>query len=273
MPLPPDFTFSQNNLQTFVDCPRRFELAYIKQQRWPAVQVEPVLEHERHLEMGARFHQLVFQHKQGLPVEVLTAAISDPDTLHWWNNYLKYAPADLPPTQLPEYDLSMPFAGYRLMARYDLLAVDPGRQVVIVDWKTAMKQSPAYLLAARVQTRLYPFILANTPTLCGDLPRDRISMLYWFPNFPHDPIPFAYSADKCEQDRSYFSNLISDILHTPDDGFPITSNTRTCFFCTYRSLCDRGNKPGDLAEMEGEADQAGSLFAGIDLDQIPGIAF
>ncbi len=271
MLLPPEFAFSQNSLQTFIDCQRRFELLFIERRRWPAVQVEPVLEHERHMELGARFHQLVYQHKQGLPVEVLTAAISDPDCARWWDNYTKFAPADLPSQQQAEYQLSMPFAGYRLLARFDLLSVDPGRRAVIVDWKTAMKKTPPNILAGRVQTRLYPFILANS--LSGSLPPEHISMIYWFPNFPRDAVAFSYDAGKQERDLQFFTDLIGSIVATPAGGFARTDDTRACCFCTYRSLCGRGETAGAFDPMEDEAGEGESLFAGIDLDQIAGIAF
>ncbi|MHC1784525.1 MAG: PD-(D/E)XK nuclease family protein [Anaerolineaceae bacterium] len=273
MPLPPDFIFSQNNLQTFVDCPRRFELAFLLHTRWPAVQAEPVVEHERHLQMGARFHQLVFQHIQGLPAKVLSASITDPETLGWWQNYLSFAPAGLPDWQEAEYELSIPFAGYRLMARYDLLSVEQGHRVVIIDWKTTLKKTSSKVLAARVQTRLYPFILANSALLMEDTPIDQISMLYWFPNFPGEPISFVYSPAKLEEDRRFFNNLIETIAKTPEGGFALTSDTRACRFCRYRSLCGRGDEAGQLAEIEDDVDDGGSLFAGIDLDQIAGIAF
>ena len=44
MRLKPGFHFSQNNLQDFVDCPRRFELLHVLHLPWPAIQSEPVLE-------------------------------------------------------------------------------------------------------------------------------------------------------------------------------------------------------------------------------------
>ena len=46
------FIFSAHSLQTYVDCPRRFELSYIEGLKWPAVEREPVLASERFLENG-----------------------------------------------------------------------------------------------------------------------------------------------------------------------------------------------------------------------------
>ncbi|HZU87116.1 MAG TPA: PD-(D/E)XK nuclease family protein, partial [Anaerolineaceae bacterium] len=65
MPLPVSFHFSQNNLQDYVDCARRFELRHLLRLEWPALQSEPVLERERLMILGQRFHQMVQQHLSG----------------------------------------------------------------------------------------------------------------------------------------------------------------------------------------------------------------
>jgi hypothetical protein len=57
MAINPEFQFSQSSLQDYVECSRRFELRYIERLRWPALQSEPVLEQERHMQQGQRFHQ------------------------------------------------------------------------------------------------------------------------------------------------------------------------------------------------------------------------
>ena len=50
MALPSDFQFSQNNLQDYIDCPRRFELRHLQRLQWPAPQTEPIIEQERHIQ-------------------------------------------------------------------------------------------------------------------------------------------------------------------------------------------------------------------------------
>ena len=47
--LPPGFQFSQRSLQDYVDCRRRFELRYLQNLAWPAVEAEPHLEQEKRL--------------------------------------------------------------------------------------------------------------------------------------------------------------------------------------------------------------------------------
>ncbi len=273
MPLPPDFIFSQNNLQAYLDCPRRFELAFIHRARWPAVQAEPVQEHERRIQLGARFHQLVYQQYQGLTADTLTASINDPDLARWWQNYHKFAPVDLPEWQQAEYELSIPFAGFRLMARYDLLAFEKERRAVIVDWKTTFSRPSRQVLAARVQTRLYLFILSNVKFLIGNIPPEKLTLRYWYPNDPREEAAFDYSQPKMEEDRGFFTGLLETIKGTTDGDFALTENMRACRFCRFRSLCDRGDQAGSMDELDDELEDNFSIFAEINPDQIAGIVF
>ena len=55
MPLQ-NFTFSQASLQTYTDCPRRFQLRYVLNVRWPADHDQPVIERERRAREGQEFH-------------------------------------------------------------------------------------------------------------------------------------------------------------------------------------------------------------------------
>jgi hypothetical protein len=41
MTLPYSFHFTQSSLQDYLDCPRRFQLRYVLDQPWPAVESEP----------------------------------------------------------------------------------------------------------------------------------------------------------------------------------------------------------------------------------------
>jgi hypothetical protein len=155
MTLPTNFQFSQGSLQDYVDCPRRFQLRYVEWLAWPADETEPALEHERYLQQGAAFHRLIHQHILGIPHEKLSRVVTDKDLRRWWRNYLQTG-FTLSPSLYPEVLLSAPVSGYRLVARYDLVALDPGKWAVIVDWKTSRKRSQPKWLAGRLQTKVYP---------------------------------------------------------------------------------------------------------------------
>ena len=56
----------------------------------------------------------------------------------WWAAYLASPPPDLPGSgSIPSWTLSVPLGAHRLVAKFDLVAIDPGRRAVIVDWKTS----------------------------------------------------------------------------------------------------------------------------------------
>ncbi len=172
MALPPDFQFSQASLQDYVECPRRFQLRYLLQLQWPAPEAEPAEEHEQHMQDGETFHRLVHQHRLGIPVEYLQPGGGDEVAgeagpvvssllAEWWAAYLAAPPPDLPRMQFPELALSVPLGEHRLVAKFDLVAIEAGRRAVIVDWKTSRRRVSASLLAARLQTRVYRYVLAQ----------------------------------------------------------------------------------------------------------------
>jgi predicted RecB family nuclease len=296
MTLPTDFHFSQGSLQDYVDCPRRFQLRYIQRLAWPAVEAEPPLENERHLQQGAAFHRLVHQHMLGLSLERLSSTITDEDPSslgrrtkglsRWWHNYLESAPADLAKSRYPEIVLSAPLSGHRLIAKYDLIAVDPGQRAVILDWKTSRKRPPRKWLAERLQTRVYPYLLVRAGShLMEDgewrmesgrgrsFQPEQVEMVYWFANFPRDPECFPYDADQYEADGDYLASLVEEIKNLGDKDFSLTTRERHCRYCPYRSLCQRGIRAGALDEMDDEPERGDNFEVPLDFEQIAEIEY
>jgi CRISPR/Cas system-associated exonuclease Cas4 (RecB family) len=278
MPFPATFQFSQSMLQDYLDCPRRFQLRYLLQQPWPAVQSEPLSEYERLMELGWRFHQLLRRHNMGLPEKELARTLDDAELRRWWRNYLESPPPDLPATlRRAEVTLSTPLGAHRLAARYDLLAADPGRRVVIVDWKTNQRRPDAAQLARRLQTRVYRYVLAAAgKDYNGGAPPspEQITMIYWFAEHPAEPEILPYDTSQFAEDEAYLSDLVATIVRHaagPAERWALTPEEAHCRFCTYRSLCDRGVQPGPLAEFD--ADQALELDLAFDFDEIDEIAY
>lgn len=255
--LPDDFAFSQNNLQDYADCPRRFELRHIQRLEWPALQSEPVIELERRAEMGRRFHEMVQQSVLGIPPEKIAASVSDPELAAWWDEFTRSSVLlNLPGLRRAEYTLSMPFEGYRLVAKYDLLSLDPGSRAVIVDWKTSNRPLLATYLANRLQTRVYPFLLATAGAALNQrqpVRPDQLEMIYWFTADPPNPVHFQYNDRQAAADREYLAGLVREIAAHPPGSFPMTPDEKKCAYCVYRSLCDRGLRagttPDDLEEL------------------------
>lgn len=284
MALPSDFQFSQASLQDYVDCPRRFQLRYVLRLAWPAQEVEPALENEQHMRQGAAFHRLIHRHALGIPAEDLSRTVQEPDLYRWWQNYLEHGPGGLPEARLPEIALSAPQGEYRLLAKYDLLAVDAGRRAVIVDWKTSRKRTKREVLVKRLQTRVYPYLLVRAGAhLNGGqaIAPEQVEMIYWFADYPEEPARFGYDAAQCEADGAYLASLVEEIVGLGDEDFPLTKQDQRCKFCPYRSLCQRGVRAGTLdevldaalGEIEGEVEIGDAFDVDIDFDQIAEIEY
>jgi CRISPR/Cas system-associated exonuclease Cas4 (RecB family) len=271
--LPPAFQFSQQSLQDYADCPRRFQLKYVLGQQWPAVEAEPITRHERFIEQGAEFHLLIQRHLLGIPAEKLTPR--DPVLARWWDAYLRYPPPDLSATQrMPEILLSTPLGGQRLMARFDLLAIEPGVRAVIVDWKTTRHRTDHRVLAGRLQTKVYPFVLVEAGTyLFGKrIEPEQVSLTYWFAEAPQHPETFHYETAQHEDNRAYLTQLIAEVIGNKQGVWPLTADTDHCRYCLYRSLCERGERAGymDEGELDNEEDEFNFEF---DLGSAEEIAF
>jgi hypothetical protein len=288
--IPDDFQFSQSNLQDYVDCHRRFQLRHIQQLAWPAIETEPVQEHERELQRGSQFHHMIHQHLLGVPEERLTVMAQDEDLLRWWQSYLAHIKdligcgagpgenaSNNSPRCYPEATLSAPLNDYRLVAKYDLLIVHPDGQARILDWKTS-PQPPSYrrrrALEMRLQTRLYPYLLSRAGAQYNHgqpISPDQIEMTYWFANFPEHGEHFPYNATHFSEDEHYLASLIEQIKHLSGE-FPKTADELRCRFCVYRSLCERGVQAGML-DAEQELDFKDDSGFNLDFEDIDAIAF
>jgi hypothetical protein len=286
--LPEGFQFSQGSLQDYVDCARRFRLRYLDQLAWPAVVAEPADEHEAQAADGAAFHRLVHQHQVGLSAARLSemveharlseAAAADAGSLpEWWRNYLEGGPQGLPVARRAEVALSAPLGGFRLTAQYDLVAIEPGGRAVIVDWKTSQRRTLGTALAGRMQTRVYRYLLARAGSaLNGGLPirPDQIEMIYWFASFPDEPERLRYDDALYQADEVLFARLVDAIQDEDPGGFPLTDEVSHCRFCTYRSLCNRGTRAGDIASAEDVEEVVGTASpAAFDFEHAAEIEF
>ncbi len=277
MSLSPDFQFSQKSLQDYLDCPRRFELRYILHQKWPAIQTEPVIEQENAMEEGRLFHQMVQRLVAGLPPDTISEDVSSPDLNHWWLNLVQNNPLDqLPQPHYAEIELSAPLAGFRLIAQYDVLAVDPGKRAVILDWKTSAKKPSHHQLSLRLQTRIYRHLLVAAGAFLNDgqtVDPAQVEMIFWFTEFPTAPEHFRYDQAQYEADREYLANLIQEIARINPGQFYLTPDVEKCRFCIYRSLCDRGEKAGAWEDMEDEEEISSTGDTDLGFEQIGEIEF
>ena len=271
--LPASFTFSQSSLQDYFDCPRRFQLRYIEHLSWPAVETEPVLENERRQQAGQLFHRMVQQHLVGLPVEKLTRQANSPDLSRWWMNYLGHEFEWDGCTKYTELTLSAPVGTHRLLAKYDLVAMLPGRKALIFDWKTSVKRPRDEWMAVRMQTRVYRALLVQAGAYLNagnPIPPAQVEMVYWYADFPSEPTRFPYDAAQYQSDWNALTSLIKEIGN--HRHFPLTEDEKKCAYCPYRSYCNRGGKAGTLDEADAGMETAEAEF-NLNFEQIAEIEF
>lgn len=271
MILPTDFQFSQANLQDYVDCRRRFQLRYLLQIAWPAIGVEPALEHERLLRLGAALHRMIHQHTLGVSEERLNRVVQDDDLNRWWQNYLQFLPVDLPKERHPEILLSAPIAGRRLVAKFDLLAINPGERVVIVDWKTSLRRPSKRWLVERLQTRVYRYLIIRAGSYLNrsePIHPEQVEMIYWFANDPGRPERLGYDDVQYKADDVFLNNLVAEIEGLKVDEFDLTDQNERCRYCCYRSLCLRGVKAGGIDSFREELESLDNHDADLEFNQI-----
>jgi hypothetical protein len=214
---------------------------------WPAVESEPIREAERLARLGTDFHRLVQQHLAGIAEDVLAGSLTEADAdLHgWWQSYLSHRPAELVEARVyPEVILSTPLRGYRLLARFDLLAALPGGAYLIVDWKTSLRQPSHEDLALRMQTRVYPYVLAMAgAAFNGGRPIDpaRILMIYWYPTAPDRPERFAYNLQLQQRDELFLGERRTDQTRHQTRHFPPVRQKALCLL-RLSFLCGRGKR-------------------------------
>lgn len=272
-------TLSQSSLQDYVDCARRFQLRYLERLSYPAVESEPALENEKHQQEGEYFHRLVQQYLIGIPAEQVSKLANSANLQRWWENFLSQ-----PDFQnfrnfeslYPEATLSAPLGNYRLLAKYDLLAIENGK-ATIYDWKTYRKRPRNEWLSARMQTRVYRALLVHAGAHLNDgqpFQPEQVEMVYWFAEFPNEPARFTYTSAGYKRDWDSLVKLADEILRSAQDdasSFPLTDDRTKCLYCPYRSYCDRGVRAGDLEQAEAES-EAEELFD-VNFEQIGEIAF
>jgi hypothetical protein len=278
-------TLSQSSLQDYMDCNRRFKLRYLDRLSYPAVETEPALENEKHQQEGEYFHRLIQQYLIGIPAEHITRFATTPTLQRWWENFqtardltglheflLKRSgkTGDLSGLY-PEAALSAPLGKFRLLAKYDLIAIRDGN-VTIYDWKTYRKRPRNEWLATRMQTRVYRALLVQAGAHLNQgkpFEPEQIEMVYWFADFPDDPARLAYTTLQFSRDWDSLSKLSQELAST--SSYPLTEDRQKCLFCTYRSYCERGIQAGDIEQAE--AEREGEELFDINYEQIGEIAF
>jgi len=266
-------TLSQSSLQDYVDCAKRFQLRYVERLSYPAIESEPTLENEKHQKEGEYFHRLIQQYVLGIPAGQITKIANTPNLQRWWNHWQDFRSLEdfgSLKSLYPEATLSAPLGNLRLVAKYDLLAIENGK-ATIYDWKTYRKRPRNEFLSARMQTRVYRALLVHAGAHLNNgqsFTPEQIEMVYWFADFPNEPARFTYTSAQYKRDWDTLVKLGDEIQSA--SSYPLTNDRTKCSYCPYRSYCDRGIRAGDMDDAETELETE-ELFD-VNFEQIGEIA-
>lgn len=240
-PTPP-LLLSRARLESFLACPRRFQLRYLRRLPWPPLPLDE--RSEETLARGQQYHQLLERHFLGLPVE--PALIGDERVRHWWGAFQRSGLVLPPGRPLPELRLTIPVGEHLLHGRFDLLVVGEDNNqptAHLFDWKTG-KARPLAELRRDWQTRLYLAMLAQGgQALSADgqpISPQNITLTYWYASEPDAPRTIPYDATWHAQNWAEIGTLVAqlDAALTAND-WPLTGNWELCRACGYQTYCGR----------------------------------
>lgn len=248
---------SQNHLNLFSTCPRKFQHIYLDQFTSPCT-----TQQQTNLSLGNRFHRFMQQRELGVPIDDILA--TDQALQDSFSAIAAAAPTIIYPqaetSRYPENRRTLLHGNFLLTGIYDLLILSKN-QAQIIDWKTYPKPPQEETLANNWQTRLYLYLLAKTSSY---LP-ESITFTYWFIKVPHKPTAatFSYSQEQheaTEKELTQLLNQLSDYWHkyeTNKQPFPKVKESQSqtyCFKCPFNAACGRCQesdnfKPSEIEEI------------------------
>jgi len=253
-------------LRLYTECPLRFRRRYIDGLFLGGMPDDP--DEQRALRQGERFHLMARRYYAGLQPGTFADVGERAELEGWLDRLRQYLPRDREKVYYPELALRLqePFLQpvrpglparpdqplLRLMAKFDLLTVDPDGGATIYDWKTLRRMPARERLAEAFQTVVYRYVLvaaggAYAPG--GRFDPDRVTMVYWNPLRGGFEERLPYSAARFAADGERLHRLAAEVLSTPPDGFLPTGDERICARCEYRPLCH--GRVASWADVEG----------------------
>jgi CRISPR/Cas system-associated exonuclease Cas4 (RecB family) len=246
--IPEGFIFSQSSLQTYLNCPRQFDLSYLKKLAWPAQKYADTEKYELDLAAGQTLHQAIQRYLIGFDESLILEGLQagmDPRIPIWFNNfrsrlgYLKDKAAFI-----AEVPVSISFEQYWLTAKFDYLSLENG-QASIFDWKTSARKPRKVQLEESMQTKVYLTVAQRSGKGLETTPP---KIRYWEANFPDLDFTFAPDEPALNRHAVELKALIREI--SAQTEFARTKVIGRCVYCKYRSYCNRGAVPGESASDE-----------------------
>lgn len=194
----PTQTLTQGHLNSFEQCPRRYQYQYLEQLAAP---LDP--EFQSRTDWGSQFHLLMQQQLLGLTIAPEWGV--DPAMLRAVQALLAVVPqlqsqnqSSTQSSREAEHRRVMAWSEQLLLVVvYDLLVIERDR-AHILDWKTYPKPPNPQKLAQNWQTLLYPFVLVET----SDYEPEQVSMTYWFVQADRAVPSLSSNGQGCEAPHS-----------------------------------------------------------------------
>ncbi len=236
------FILSRGRLIDFLECPRRFELRYLRQLAWPTTPMDKKTAVS--LQDGQQFHNLL--ERRFLHLETDEAAL--PPAIRDWYTIFQQSETLLPDGDyLPELTLTVPIGDHFLTGRFDLLIRD-NEHLHLFDWKTGRPRNAA-ALHADWQTRLYLAMVVESGQAISPnaISPGNVSLTYWYVNDPNAPRRIQYDAAWHKRNWAEIEGIVEDIngrLQT--ERWEKTADHAPCRRCAYQIYCDRKADPHPL---------------------------
>lgn len=226
-------------LATYQSCHLRFRFRYIDNLYWS--RVWGATEDERRaLEQGQSFHLMARRYYMGVDTARVADPVEQQQLEHWLGLLQGYNPRSFDKEFYPELDLRLNRPDLRLMAKFDLLVVEPNGRATIFDWKTERRMPRREYFRKSMQTLVYRYLLCAAGgqySPRGKFKPEEITMVYWNPLYYSRPIELPYSEAEFQKDEEYVQKLVSHILSTPRDQFRATTQESICQRCEFQMIC------------------------------------
>lgn len=236
-------TLSQQQIQDYLECPRRFQLRHLDYLSWPDLPYPPDV--EAAFSRGRLLHRLIERYFLGLPVS--REEIVDPVVAAWWDTFMAFGPKPDTGRILPEASLTVPVGNHQLRGRFDLVHLDTLQTPLVAtvyDWKTSKPRDLPWLRKAW-QTRLYLALMAEgggaLPGAQGQLlDPDLISLVYWYLDDPEQPVRVEYSRDWHAENWQTLQRTVDAIdASLRANEWPKTDDWSACRYCAFQVYCGR----------------------------------
>ena len=236
------FVYSQNSINTYKSCPKKFKYKYIDKINWKYDDIDS-REYYDSLKVGSEFHLLCERYFSNIPIGINEN--TNPKFKLWIDKIKKLFPMNDDKIYLPEYEVRLNLDDSIITAKYDLLIIDKDN-IEIWDWKTENVKLEYKNVSNRIQTIIY--MLLAKDVVCKifnlDIKYENIKMKYYQPQYNDNPIEILYSEGKYKLDKANISKYIDMIKNTnyeKDDNYiyQLTKNDKHCSICVFNKLCNR----------------------------------